>query len=856
MKRRKRRKKLHTRKIFLLNSILVVFLFLGIGYSLLSTELTIDGDVTVKEYLQPTLYNVFKKEATTGGLAKEYTGEHQDSIIEEPSKSIYYWYSNNSTEATTIQDKKNVLFAGHCWQMFRTTDTGGVKMIYNGEAENGQCLSTRGNHVGYNKSIYMSLAGNYWYGTDYTYDSDTQLFQVAGTTEQASWNDTTAPNLIGKYTCKNASVDGTCENIYLVESYYNTTYAYAIRISTNSHYSQFGILQFSNKTSSIADGGYMYNTRYQNNSKIMDFTETIFSTTTISTTILYAHNAVWGSPVSDVYNLDSPYQISTTTDYQNLVGEYTFFHNRVNYTSTRVNYIAGVNNTTMYYFELNDSLSHTLADFNYTYTYGDSYTDNGNGTFTINNPTTIYRSDWLNSYSDIGTKKYVCKNAINNTCSDLWYTTSTSETSLKYKKVEINKYSEGFTYNENTGMYTLNNDSVSFWNFEDSTNSTSINNHHYTCWNATGECTTISYIYSIRRAIPYYIDITDGKNIDDAVNEMLYNDDVNTNSSTLKTGIEAWYKKYLLNYSNYLEDVIFCNNRDQYNKETNGWNPNGGNVGVPLVFDNGSSTTNNLNCLNNTDKFSVSNNKAKLTYKVGLMTFAERIKLFKNRSELKTSQKYWLISLGSLAEITYPSVHCVDTDGSPSNDNPGRSNGVRPVISLKPETRYTSGNGSMESPYIVDAEAYHYVYSTSGEKTKGVLVSELGSTYREAQAALNGFNKRVVLNHKIENDRVASSGVTFERNGIIYTLYGEGSTYNDSTGDYNDDSIYYEENKQTLKNAFGEDKCTEYTTPEKYYECTDGNEIGAARASGRVGVEIDRWYCRDFPDGSFHCKLY
>ena len=73
---------------------------------------------------------------------------------------------------------------------------------------------------------------------------------------------------------------------------------------------------------------------------------------------------------------------------------------------------------------------------------------------------------------------------------------------------------------------------------------------------------------------------------------------------------------------------------------------------------------------------------------------------------------------------------------------------------------------------------------------------------------------------------------------------------------YNDDSIYYEENKQTLKNAFGEDKCTEYTTPEKYYECTDGNEISAARASGRVGVEINQWYCRDFQDGAFYCRQY
>ena len=193
---------------------------------------------------------------------------------------------------------------------------------------------------------------------------------------------------------------------------------------------------------------------------------------------------------------------------------------------------------------------------------------------------------------------------------------------------------------------------------------------------------------------------------------------------------------------------------------------------------------------------------------------------------------------------------------APTLNNADSKYGVRPAISLKPGISYTSGDGSMDNPYIVDSEANNFVYSTSTENTKGVLVSELGSTYRTEQEAINGFNKRVVLNHRIENDRVVSSGVTFERNGIIYTLHGEGSTYNDSTGEYNDDSIYYEENKQTLKEAFGEDKCTEYTTPEKYYECTDGNELGAARASGRVGVEINQWYCRDFQDGAFYCRQY
>ena len=169
---KKRRKKLYTRKVFLLNSILVVFLFLGIGYSLLSTTLIIGGNLTVNKYVDTSLYNVLKKEAETNGLAKEYTGNHQDSMdASKSTQKIYYYYGSNATNGRAILDKNNVLFAGQCWQMIRTTDTGGVKMIYNGEPVDNQCLSTRGTHVGYASRTSQNLASNYWYGTDYKFDS-------------------------------------------------------------------------------------------------------------------------------------------------------------------------------------------------------------------------------------------------------------------------------------------------------------------------------------------------------------------------------------------------------------------------------------------------------------------------------------------------------------------------------------------------------------------------------------------------------------------------------------------------------------------------------------------------------------
>ena len=48
------------------------------------------------------LYDVLKDEAESGGLAKEYTGEHHDSFTEEPTHKIYHWFGNDYEEAVYL----------------------------------------------------------------------------------------------------------------------------------------------------------------------------------------------------------------------------------------------------------------------------------------------------------------------------------------------------------------------------------------------------------------------------------------------------------------------------------------------------------------------------------------------------------------------------------------------------------------------------------------------------------------------------------------------------------------------------------------------------------------------------------
>ena len=88
------------------------------------------------------LYDVLKNEAESGGLAREYTGEHRDSYTKNPTAAIYHWYAENNTIGSQITEKNNVIFANHCWQMIRTTDTGGVRLLYNGRTDNGKCYGS------------------------------------------------------------------------------------------------------------------------------------------------------------------------------------------------------------------------------------------------------------------------------------------------------------------------------------------------------------------------------------------------------------------------------------------------------------------------------------------------------------------------------------------------------------------------------------------------------------------------------------------------------------------------------------------------------------------------------------------
>ena len=263
-------------------------------------------------------------------------------------------------------------------------------------------------------------------------------------------------------------------------------------------------------------------------------------------------------------------------------------------------------------------------------------------------------------------------------------------------------FGNSFNYNSNNGTYTLTNTkTVATW----SSGYNTINNNHYTCMTTGTTCTSLYYVYYTNSTDAYYITLTNGKSVNDALNEMLYANDVNTNDSTIKNYIDKWYINNLKSFEDKLEDTIFCNDRKI--SDLGGWNPNGGSItsnAITFNVDGGTS----LKCENKNDRFTVesTNGNGALIYPVGLLTQSEMILAnFGSSSYLNNKQNILLITPALFSvqkNISDTYVGCSSVGCSSSGFcTVKRSFSVRPVISLKPNTYFSSGDGSFTNPFVI-----------------------------------------------------------------------------------------------------------------------------------------------------------
>lgn len=826
MKHKKKHKwkyRINVKKKIVVLIILGVSLFVGLGYAILGTNLRIGGTLEVAK-LDKTLYGVMRKD-TAKNIAAKYSGEHIDSVTEQGTEPIYYY--NN------YEDPDNVIFAGTCWKMYRTTDTGGIKLLYNGEPENGKCTDDRGNHVGYNGEGAYNLNDDYWYGTDYTYDPTTNQFSLKGTKNQERWNDQTYTTLLNKYTCRSTSENGTCSTLYYVTDYKNSYNAYVHLLVATDRYRFFGLDQFNRDADSPAYLGYMYDnlitkveTKIDSSSWYRTSTDIYSNRRTLGTSYYYADSYDYGQTTPNYYTLTNPTQITSSTDYSTLVGKYIMD----GVTSDQsVYYVMSVdggyaytkrlyNGDTDIYIKVADSVSssggtYTLdnptsielkdwfldySNYNYKYTCGDgsnscaepryiyapyglyyyyvsgditiSKTRNG---FELVNPITIPAGEWYKGYdTTYKDYKYSCGNS-DTTCTSSNLRYITAKGLYNYNYVKFQYFGNSVEYVN--GEYKLK-DVIEI---EDATNPANIATHHYMC-PTLGEttCSEAAYIfYSPSLSDIRYMPLKD--EIDNPIDLLDSMFKSNVKNSTIKAGIEGWYKKFIYMYDDMVEDAIYCNNRSYdttsgFTFEESGWNDNGTSSSGYLYFKDRNIM--DLSCTNPTDRFSTSNQLARTNYKVGLMTVSEASIVGDLTSTSGMNYKgFHLMSSREFQAMAF-TARVVGT--TPGGCYAYIGEGVRPVITLKNTTEYLKGTGTMEDPYIVKVEGWSLQNSMFPIKDQQWMYLENGKKLSDGWHQLNDSHGDPNMYYfengysyhgwkEIDNNKYYLSTFDDDNNGII-----------------------------------------------------------------------------------------
>ena len=183
-----------------------------------------------------------------------------------------------------------------------------------------------------------------------------------------------------------------------------------------------------------------------------------------------------------------------------------------------------------------------------------------------------------------------------------------------------------------------------------------------------------------------------------------------TNSSRIKTTIDNWYKDNLnTNYGKYLSTTaVYCNDRSTSDNTDFG-------AYTRLI----TNKTPTYDCATTEDKFTVdtSTGNGKLTYPIALMT-ADEVSFagglwytnaptwyyYNSANGSSTNSTFWWLLSPYRWNGTFASMFDVGGSGANGylNDNSlNNTFGVRPAISLKSCTLYSTGNGSASDPYTI-----------------------------------------------------------------------------------------------------------------------------------------------------------
>ena len=591
------------------------------------------------DYKEDTsLYGTIKKRAKTDTTYLAlYTGEGADTY----AKPVYYYKGN-------VQNN-NVLFGGFCWKIVRTTETGGVKIVYNGVQKDKVQISPL------EQSSYVNINNDTTY--PYTFDSTSKTWVSTNKTDSKTGTITFTVETAGDY--------------YL---------SYSVSSEANYDKAKF----YKNETVIGDSNGY---------------------SGTVSGTI-----ALTGLTTSDVI--------------------------KVEYTKDS----SGASGSDTVTFSIGKAVGDPVKSCNNT------GTDSQIGTSAFNN--------------DYNSPAYV--GYMHNTVYPVTQKSMSTQSNIVF--------GNSFTYAN--GTYTLKDTkTVATW----SSGYNTINNNHYTCMTTGTTCTSIYYVYYTSTSTAYYITLTNGKSVNDALFEMLYANDLNKNDSTIKNYIDKWYIDNLKAYENKLEDTVFCNDRRILN--LNGWEPNGGDTTNFLYFKNYDTSNKSLVCANETDRFSMSNPKAKLSYPIGLLSMSElSLAGYGGSHYFNNGQDVWLVSP---VNFDYFDAYVwVAFSGGLTSYKLYNLGGVRPSVSLKPNTYFSSGDGSFTNPFVIgDA-----VEEPSGKSFDTVFAANNTDIFNENGLRYEGADPKnyICLDNKTSG-ACSSSSLLFRIIGLFDEEYSSDGTSSSGT---------------------------------------------------------------------------
>ena len=130
------------------------------------------------------LMDVIKKEAVLDSIASTYvtssSGIDFSAVSSDTNGKGVYTLTSSASDKYPIYyyrgavENNNVIFGGFCWKMVRTTETGGIKLIYNGTPTDGTCVATGADTTIGTASMNAGYQERYMYSDPFVFEIGNQ----------------------------------------------------------------------------------------------------------------------------------------------------------------------------------------------------------------------------------------------------------------------------------------------------------------------------------------------------------------------------------------------------------------------------------------------------------------------------------------------------------------------------------------------------------------------------------------------------------------------------------------------------------------------------------------------------------